>query len=268
MSSANQLGYELELLQQLQPCLTHPSLDLSLRQQLQAFAQQKRHALPKALDNLLLTDQTLRQQLHGSQRSLNLGAAHTTADTVFALQQLIAIKQQILALSAKPLSVDTAKTNAIEPSTNNEQSITTAGINQALGLLYQGQLLADLQHSVLNSNQQLRQLNQRLATVDLALWCAKAQKNGQLEILTNVFSQIYLARIQPYLAQLDSINYQLVPLLTQLYADSPLQPLVVNRFSQPADALRQHLSVHVHWWQQVQQQCQLRLAPSSDAKHA
>ncbi len=256
MSTANQLGYELELLQQLKPCLTHPSLDLKLQQQLQAFYQQKLMALPKALHNLLLTDQTLRQQLQGSQRWLALGAAHTTTDTLFALQQLVKLKQQALAISH---AADAPLKQFGQ--TRHMNLLLTADINQALALLYQGQLLADLQYSMRQSNLQLQQLNQRLATVDLTNWCVKAQRNGQSDILNNVFGQIYLGRVQPYLAQLDSINHQLLPLLTQLYQDSPFQALLVNRFTAPADKLRQHLSTHVRWWQQVQQQCQLQLTP-------
>jgi hypothetical protein len=263
MSTANQLGYELEVIQQLQPCLTHPSLDLKLQQQLQDFYQQKLTALPKALNNLLLTDQTLRQQLQGSQRWLALGAAHTTTDTLFALQQLLKLKQQALAISHFADATNAQLAPAAEPN-----RLQTADINQALALLYQGQLLADLQYSMRQSNSQLQQLNQRLATVDLTNWCVKAQRNGQSDILNNVFGQIYLGRVQPYLAQLDSINHQLLPLLTLLYQDSPFEGLVAKRLSAPADELRQHLGAHVRWWQQVQRQCQLQLMPRPGSKNS
>lgn len=256
MTAANQLGYELELLQQLSPCLQHPALSHTLQQQLQQMYQQKQQALPLALSNLLLTDATLRQQLQGSQRSLSPGAASLSSDTLQALQQLQILQQQVITQSGASATVATA-TNPIEsPATT---SWHTERINQALALLYQGQLLADLQYSVRYSNNQLQALNQQLAAVDLQQWCAKARFNGQVDILLTVFRQIYLGRVQPYLAELDSLNYQLLPTLTALYQHSPFQQVITARFNQPAAELRHQLQTHVRWWQQLQQQCQLQL---------
>jgi hypothetical protein len=256
MTAANQLGYELELLQQLSPCLHHPELSHKLQQQLQQMYQQKQQALPLVLSNLLLTDVTLRQQLQGSQRSLSPGAASLGSDTLQALQQLQILQQQVLTQSGAN-AADTTATN--QQQQHISESWHTERINQALALLYQGQLLADLQYSVRYSNNQLQTLNQQLAALDLSQWCGKARFNGQVDILLTVFRQIYLGRVQPYLAELDSLNHQLMPTLTALYQHSPFQQLITARFNQPAAELRHQLKTHVRWWQQLQQQCQLQL---------
>lgn len=256
MTAANQLGYELALLQQLSPCLQHPELSPQLQQQLQQMYQQKQQALPLALSNLLLTDATLRQQLQGSQRSLSPGAASLSSDTLQALQQLQILQQQVITQSGAGATV-ASTTHPIEPPATT--SWHTERINQALALLYQGQLLADLQYSVRYSNHQLQALNQQLMAVDLHQWCGKARHNGQVDILLTVFRQIYLGRVQPYLAELDSINHQLMPTLTALYQYSPFQQVISARFNQPAAELRHQLKTHVRWWQQLQQQCQLDL---------
>ncbi len=255
MTAANQLGYELALLQQLSPCLHHPELSQQLQQQLQQMYQQKQQALPLVLSNLLLTDTTLRQQLQGSQRSLSPGAANLGTDTLQALQQLQLIQQQVLTQSSA-IAKDTLTHNQQQQGTGSRH---TAQINQALALLYQGQLLADLQYSVRYSASQLQALNQQLLAVDLSQWCGKARANGKLDILLTVFRQIYLGRLQPYLAELDSLNHQLLPTLTALYQHSPFQPVITARFSQPAAELHLQLTTHVRWWQQLQQQCQLQL---------
>ncbi len=248
MTAANQLGYELELLQQLSPCLHHPELSSKLQQQLQQMYQQKQQALPLVLSNLLLTDATLRQQLQGSQRSLSSGAARVSSDTLQALQQLQLLQQQVRLFQQQP-----------QDNPNLSTSWRSEQINQTLTLLYQGQLLADLQYSVRYSNTQLKALNQQLAAVDLKQWCSQARVNGQAEILHTVFRQIYLGRVQPYLAELDGLNHSLLPALAALYQHSPFQPVIAARSSQPAAELRQHLTTHVGWWQQLQQQCQLQL---------
>lgn len=256
MTAANQLGYELALLQQLSPCLRHPELSPQLQQQLQQMYQQKQQALPLALSNLLLTDATLRQQLQGSQRSLSPGAASLSSDTLQALQQLQMLQQQVITQSGAGTAVTTT-TLPIEPPATTSRH--TERINQALALLYQGQLLADLQFSVRYSNSQLQALNQQLMAVDLHQWCGKARFNGQVDILLTVFRQIYLGRVQPYLAELDSLNHQLMPTLTALYQHSPFQQVITARFNQPAAELRHQLKTHVRWWQQLQQQCELQL---------
>lgn len=241
MTVANQLGYELQLLNHLKPCLQHKALDAELQHKLQLIYQDKLAQLPKVLANFLLTDQTLRQQLHGSQRTLKPGASATT--TITALQQLVRLQQQLLQRDAATI----AQTDA-------------AFINLQVGALYKTQLLADWQYSLRLNNSWLTELNQQLAAVDLREFCHHHQAKDKTEILRNILLQRFIGKIQPYLAELDGISQQLLPLIRQIYQQSVIAPVLYQRTESQHQQLQQQLRWHVAWWQQLQQQCQVNIA--------
>lgn len=247
MSEANRFAYEWSLLIKIQPCLQHPQLASSLQQQLTQIFTQKQLQLPKVWQNVLLTDPTLRQQLQGSQRSLTVGATQRISPTLQALRQLREFQTLVMT----------------DSTSLPQRPITATELNAQLALLYQGQVLADLQYSLQWSVRYWQQINQQLAAVALEPWCQRARTNGQLEILQQVFSQIYLGRVQPYFAELDGINHQLLPELQALYQGTLLQDAITERYLTPATALRAALQQHVYWWQQLQQQCRMQLTPNN-----
>jgi hypothetical protein len=235
MTSSNLLGYELQLLVTMQPCLNHPELSTKLRADLQQIYTQKQQQLRLVLDNFLTSDPTLRKQLSGQPRLLVQGASQAVAQPLTALKNLNLLKQQILAGQQevyKTLSADF--------------------INQQLGVLYQGNFVADWQFSIRRSNAWLSALDLQLSKVDVTSLC---QQPAQLEILNNILTQIFTTRVQSYLAELDGLSYQLVPELQQLYLGTALQSTVEVRLAQPALQLRQLLKQHISWYQQLQQQC-------------
>jgi hypothetical protein len=244
MSSANLLGYELQLIQALQPCLNHPALSQKLRSELQQIYQQKQQQLPIVLDNFLTTDLTLRKQLSGQQRQLSAGASQAVTEPLTALINLNVLKQQIL-----------------ESKEDLYHALTADFINQQLGVLYHGNFIADWQYSLRRSNAWLSSLNQQLSKVDMMALCQEPEKTT---ILQNILTQIFATKLQSYLAELDSLSYQLLPEFQQLYLGTALQASVEARMAQPTIELRQLLKQHVSWYQRLQQQCHLK-APSSSS---
>ncbi len=243
MTPANQLGYELQLLHQLQPCLQHPALDSGLRAQLAEIYRQKQQELPVVVDNFFLTDHTLRQQLQGSQRSLQAGETLTVAPTMSALRALADMQYQLHRLDNKTI----ASTNA-------------GVINQQVGQLYQSQLLADWQYSLRLNYSWLKALNQQLEHFDLDKFCQRPQAKPKAEILRNILLQQFIGKIQPYLAELDGISQQLQPLLNRMYQHSAIKTAFYQRTEAQNMALKIQLRRHVAWWQQLQQQCQVKIA--------
>lgn len=239
MTSANMLGYELQLLGAIKPCLKHPALTEKLQSELLQIYQQKTQQLPLVLENFLISDNTLRKQLSGHQRLLAKGASHAVTEPLMALKNLNLLKEHVQRGQEQQYSTYTADF-----------------INQQLGVLYQGHFIADWQYSLRRSNAWLTMLNQQLAEVPLDNLCRQPAK---IEILNNILTQIFASRIQQYLAELDGLSYQLLPQLELLYQDTALADSVEQRMAEPARQLRMLLQQHVRWYQQLQQQCKLKL---------
>lgn len=230
-TDAGVLQYELRLLDKLGLCLTTPArsqqLDAELIAKLQQIYQQKQQQLPAVFANLLSRDQTLRQQLGGSQRGVSPDQGGH-AETLQALQQLNRLRQLILQ--------------------RDYQAAGKVDIHQALGTLHQTQLVADLQHSLRLSQQFFLQLNADLAKRSNTELC-QADRN----IRDNLLMQIFIARVQSELARLDGMANELSAALLQLYQQHPLQPTVQQRLLAPQQALQQQLRQHVAFWQRWRQ---------------
>ncbi|WP_082971927.1 DUF3080 family protein [Rheinheimera sp. SA_1] len=237
MSSANLLGYELQLLNGLIPCLVHPELSDSLKADLQQIYMQKQQQLPLVLQNFLTTDLTLRKQLTGQPRLLAPGASNAVAEPLTALKNLNLLKQHLL-----------AQNETIYP------TLTASFINQQLAVLHHGSFIADWQYSLRRSNAWLTLLNRQLSSLPAASLC---KKQAKVEIMNTILTQIFITRVQSYLAELDGISHQLVPELTLLYQGTKLADSVNERAVKPAQALRDLMKQHVSWYQQLQQQCLL-----------
>lgn len=230
MTFSTQLHYEIELLQALKVCIGDDNAPPDLRETLQQIYREKQQLLPSHLLNFLQMDSTLRQQIFGSQRPLDLNSGQAV-ETQIALKNLIALKQHIK-------NQDYLQASYID-------------INQQIAPLYQGQILADLQHSLRSNLTQLRHLNQQLQQWD-PKWCKPATQ----DILQQVLMQVFIGRLQLQLAHQDGIAQQLLPQLTLLYADTPLASTIFERFEQPWQQLHVELKRHISWWQHLRSACE------------
>jgi hypothetical protein len=229
MAYSSQLQYEMKLLRALTACLKDKNVPIDLRATLANIFAQKQQQLPARLLNFLLRDPQLRQQIYGSQRPLDLTSGQG-AETLIALQNLLQLKQKLL--------------------DHNYQEASVIDINQQLAVLYQGQVLADLQHSLRSNLTQLQTLNQQLKLWNPA-WC-KAETQT---ILQQVLAQVFIAQVQRQFAHQDGIAQQLIPTLIALYADTVFSREIESRFYQPWQQLHSELKIHIGWWQQLQSTC-------------
>ena len=238
MTSSNRLGYELQLLSTIQPCLNHPELSPKLRADLQQIYAQKQQQLPFVLANFLTLDPTLRKQLSGQPRLLTKGAGKAVTEPLSALKNLNQLKHLV-----------------VTGQQDSYAALDATFINQQLGVLYQGNFVADWQYSVRRSNAWLSTLHLQLSEVKLPELCRQQDK---IAILNTILTQIFASRVQSYLAELDGLSFQLVPELQQLYRGTALEDSVEARLAQPAVQLRALLKQHVGWYQQLQQQCGIK----------
>uniref|UniRef100_A0A486XT87 DUF3080 domain-containing protein n=1 Tax=Rheinheimera sp. BAL341 TaxID=1708203 RepID=A0A486XT87_9GAMM len=242
-SASKQLSYELRFLSQLEQCLNQSWDNTALLQQLQQVYQQKQDSVHIAFSNMLLTDDTLRKELLGARSSLPLTNVSGQSETWQALTALSQLKQFI--------------------SAQNWQAASSIDIEQQLQLLYQYNFTGRLQHSLRQSGHQLKQLNLMLAGVKTEQLCQPRQDKQQLDILANIFNKYFIAQLQQYTVNLQQYQQQLWPLLAVLYQDTPLLQPLQQRFEGNYQVMREELSSHVKWWQQLNRQCPLQLVPAN-----
>ncbi|WP_134055675.1 DUF3080 family protein [Rheinheimera aquimaris] len=242
-SASKQLSYELRFLSQLQLCLSQSWDNTALLTQLQQVYQQKQHSIDIAFNNMLLTDDTLRKELLGVSKTLPVNSATGISETWQALTELTLLQQFI--------------------SEQNWQAASNVDIEQQLQVLYRYNTLGRLQYSLRQSTHQLSQVNQMLTDISPEQLCQPRPDKQQLEILANIFNKFFIAEVQQYTVNLQSYQQQLWPLLETLYADTPLHAALTQRFDTTMQQMRGELAEHVRWWQTLNSQCPLQLAPKS-----
>lgn len=236
MPAAVALHYELTLLDLLPACIALPDIPRELQQRLIDIRQLKLRELPARFAWMLATDNTLRSQLQGSKRGITDMAGQTQTH-----QALLSLLQSASALQT--LSQQTDRTSRPAPELMQQPWM------DALSALHQSQRLADLQHSVRQSLEELTRLNDALNA--LTVRC----KSGQRQVMDQVLQQIFIKRLQPMLAQTDQSLTELTPLLSKLYDLPQWRELIAARYTNPQQQLQIQLKRHVRWWQTYQQQC-------------
>lgn len=238
-SASKLLSYEIRFLRQLELCLQKSWDDTALQQQLYQVYQQKQASIALAFNNMLLTDDTLRKELHGVRRSLEFNDPAGLNETWQALTELTLLKKFISEL--------------------NWQAASHIDIEQQLRQLYQFNFIGRLQYSLRVSAHQLQQINTLTQSHNSTSICPNGKDTEQLQILSNVFRKYFVPEVQQYTVDLNHYQQQLWPLLQQLYQHTPLQPALHQRFAQTHADMRFELSQQVEWWQGLNKQCPMQL---------
>ncbi|CAM3881378.1 DUF3080 family protein [Rheinheimera salexigens] len=237
-SPSKLLHYELRLLSALENCLSQSWQDTALQQTLQDAYKAKQADINVSVQNMLLTDSALRKELIGTAKTLPLQAAGFT-ETWQALTTLNQLTDYI--------------------ADKNWAAASDINIEQQLQQLYHYNFIGRLQYSLRISAHQLQQINNLLQPISADSLCANQRETEQLSILSNVFQKYYIAKIQPYIGQLNDYQQQLMPLINNLYNDSPITPMLEQRFVASHLQMRQQLTQHVTWWQQLNNSCPIKL---------
>tara|TARA_R110002126_G_scaffold15185_6_gene62490 strand:- start:1154 stop:2152 length:999 start_codon:yes stop_codon:yes gene_type:complete len=237
---STQLNYELRLLAQLDNCLQQ-QLSPALQQQISIWLNKKQQSVALALTNMLLADDTLRQQWHSTSHGLAAGDNSGFVTSSGALNNLVSLAEQI--------------------KKQQWQQAAKVDIEQSLATLYQSDFLAQLQTSLRFSAAWFNQVNPQLLAIAPDSLCPNGRSTEQLKILTTVFRKFFIGQLQAHLAELNRYHNDIWPLLQQLYQHTSLYPALQQRYQQPAVQLQQQLMLQVKWWQQLNQECPVALTP-------
>ncbi|MCC5827442.1 DUF3080 family protein [Alkalimonas sp.] len=234
-SHSLRLNYELRLLRQLEYCLQQDSISSPLQQQLADILHSKQNSIELSFFNMLHAEQTLRQQLHGKSQLLPIAGQEALFETQAALQQLNQLQSAI--------------------ASQDWQAAAAIDIESALGVLHRFDTLAVLQYSQRYLSGWLTSLNQALLALEPATFCPQQRPSEQLSILTTVFLKFFAEELQPYFNQHQRHMQALWPELQQLYQQSPLLPVLEQRYAGSAAHLQQEILVHIGWWQHLNTEC-------------
>ncbi|MGD8118701.1 DUF3080 domain-containing protein [Vibrio sp. TRT 29B02] len=216
--------YQNALLDGLSRCINSPQLDPELQQVLAEIGAHKRAQLALHQWNLLFTSEAMQKQLQGSQwLEANLG--QTVSEVNEALTRLNLAFHQ-----SEEKTIDVQET------------------------LEKNNIVGNLNYSLVMATSKLNLVTLQLTEYDHSVLCQPNRNTTKYQYLNNVFEQQYVAKVQPYMAQLDRYYQNLSANLT-LFAPQPDIHNYVYPLAQNHQAFRLAIRRHVDYWQQLFKRC-------------
>lgn len=220
--------YQNALLGGLSRCINSPQLDPELQQVLTEIGTQKRAQLALHQWNLLFASEAMQKQLQGNQwLEANLG--QTVSEVNEALTRLNLAFHQ-----------------------SEEKTIDVQEI------LEKNNIIGNLNYSLVMATSKLNLVTQQLTEYDHTVICQPNRDTTKYQYLNNVFEQQYVAKVQPYMAQLDRY-YQTLSANLTLLAPQPDIHNYVYPLTQNHQAFRLAIRRHVDYWQQLFKRCGRKL---------
>lgn len=220
--------YQNALLGGLSRCINSPQLDPELQQVLTEIGTQKRTQLALHQWNLLFASEAMQKQLQGNQwLEANLG--QTVSEVNEALTRLNLAFHQ-----------------------SEEKTIDVQEI------LEKNNIIGNLNYSLVMATSKLNLVTQQLTEYDHTVICQPNRDTTKYQYLNNVFEQQYVAKVQPYMAQLDRY-YQTLSANLTLLAPQPDIHNYVYPLTQNHQAFRLAIRRHVDYWQQLFKRCGRKL---------
>lgn len=220
--------YQNALLGGLSRCINSPQLDPELQQVLTEIGTQKRAQLALHQWNLLFASEAMQKQLQGNQwLEANLG--QTVSEVNEALTRLNLAFHQ-----------------------SEEKTIDVQEI------LEKNNIIGNLNYSLVMATSKLNLVTHQLTEYDHTVICQPNHDTTKYQYLNNVFEQQYVAKVQPYMAQLDRY-YQTLSANLTLLAPQPDIHNYVYPLTQNHQAFRLAVRRHVDYWQQLFKRCGRKL---------
>ncbi|USD64313.1 DUF3080 family protein [Vibrio sp. SCSIO 43136] len=215
--------YQRQLIAGIEVCLASGTLTDELETSLKHSYLLKQAQLNSYQHNLLLTSKAMQKQLGGQ---IWLTAEHQT---------------QVSEITGVLEALNLALSNGVGE---------VAPLQEQLEKL---PVLGRLDHSLQHATHWLNLTTRQLRANDSQIHCGKNRDRSRFTILNNVFNQGFVAKIQPYLAELDSYYYDLEPNLNLF------QPPMVIGYTHPISKhhqeFRQATLDHVQYWQGLFKRC-------------
>lgn len=218
--------YQRDLLKGLSDCVENDQLEPTLKQTLREIQKQKHQQLTLHQSNLLYASEAMQQQLSGS-RWLGKGLSEPVTQIDHALSTL--------------------SMSFIEP-------LEEGNVTKVQEVLEKNAIVGNLDYSLVHATQQLETVTSQLKKYDERIICGPQRDDTKFRHLNNVFEQQYVAKIQPYMATIDSYYQQLSPHFT-LFEPAPERLDYHFPIKQHHDEFRQAIKAHVSYWQSLFKRC-------------
>ncbi|NPD10375.1 DUF3080 domain-containing protein [Vibrio ostreicida] len=222
--------YQIELSLGLEKCLLNPELSQSLKTELTAIEEQKFLHLPSHFSNMVFTSDAMRQQLEGFEW-ITTSEGPSRSAIFLAIQEIDA---------------------GFKASLGSIESLEHRQLNRYQETLHKNPMLGKLSYSMLNATNWLNVITQQLENHDTAIICGQGRDTTKFRYLRNVFNEYYIGRIQPYLAQVDSMFLDLEPYLAFTDSTHPNYQYPIKPLHQ---AFRSETLAHVQYWQRLFKRC-------------
>lgn len=241
-SAAGQLKYQINFIKSAQVCLNTLDKNSPSYTKILAAKTYKETHLMHFFNAMLFKEPELNKTWLLTSNELTTEPAGFS-DTVFALKQLVLIKQQI---------------KAKEFSTINSDSIFSA-LEQLNKFQFNQALIQSVRMQVVLNNN----ATQFVQTLNFNTLCPEDKNNKNAKIISNVFQKFYLKEIQPYQAQLTGYLEVLQPLYNELWFNESTSSPQINNLvktgstSNLLNLLKSSAKKHVVWWQGFYKTCEI-----------
>ena len=236
MATSQRFIYELDIIRAIRSCEIK---DHELRTKLLNIAQVKEEELPLAFSNVLWAGEETQTffSLANGFLPLSPQSSHYQ-DLIIALQHLDRIQQHLKELP----------------------NVRSAEIEADMKAIYESEYLGKLLFSITHLNQYLNNVTQALET----LQNNPAVCGPPMAFLTQQFEAHYIKVLQPYMARINRVAYQVLPLVHSLGVKSPIVSPEWREFIQQFDykseksAWQSYLQasrVHGRAWSQLFSMC-------------
>ncbi|WP_341663412.1 DUF3080 domain-containing protein [Vibrio sp.] len=222
--------YQIALSRGLRGCIQHPSLSKELQSQLAEIHRQKLSQIPKHLSNLVYSSAAMRNQLQSSYPLTIEGPREST-------MILDAVRQIDKALLATQQLDEPAELTFLTPYQETLDKYAVIG---------------KLSYSMLNISQMLPIVTMQLKEYDDIIQCKKNRNKTRFNYLRNIFNQFFIGEIQPYIAKINSVYYDLEPYLNFTVTAHPEYQYPIKKYHQ---AFREATLSHVEYWQGLFKRC-------------
>lgn len=240
--------YEARVLAAIEDCKAHPDTRDSQQEQLDAWAEDKWEAWPKATWNGTIASPEVRQIWSASQSAWTPGQVPSQSEQYADLQTLTGWAQQW-------------------PDADMPDDSTFSGVYQRLNRHSTG---GQWRRSVQVSHGGLDAANEMLRTAkEAGRLCPAGVATRSAEHARNVLTQFFIGEVQPYLAQLNREGERLLGVfsdLTEATGEEVAEwQAFMARIEAELDGLQQVTRDHADYWQALLAQCDLQIGLQTSA---
>ncbi|MCG9661496.1 DUF3080 domain-containing protein [Vibrio mediterranei] len=232
--------YQIALIDGIERCLLSDKIEQSVKAQLEDILATKYRYLPSYFSNLIFTSHAMRAQLSGNQW-LDEGISSQAAQLHSALNTFNSIADYILT------QTEGSHTLTLPPSITPYQET-----------LEKTKLIGNLAYSLQASTQWLTVATQQLQKYDNKILCGANRDTTRFNYLVNIFNNLFITDIQPYLSFLSS-EYQAISrevVFIKHVLDKVQQDKVsVYRLDRIYDEFKTANQQHVFYWKSLFKRC-------------